>query len=212
MSDETDMTSEVARVLNLHASFKASAEIQDPNTPWYWECDGCDTRLVLSGTYGRPEVIAALAAHQAAMLAEAGLLRDYVVNAHESCNRELGNALAMAQEAQIAAQEPAGATQGGSGDSRASGGLDEAPVDPLDVSELLSQVARLEQERDRLENEVHGLEQAKDQWRDSANVAEAQVEAIRAAITREAAHGEAITRCNLVAERFQTVLDSVSAP
>lgn len=75
MSTETDTTSEVARVLNLHASFKASAEIQDPNTPWYWECDGCDARLALSGTYGRPEVVAALAKHQAAMLAEAGLLR-----------------------------------------------------------------------------------------------------------------------------------------
>lgn len=65
------------------------------------------------------------AAHQAEALAEAGLLRDYAVNVHESCNRELGNALAMAQEAQIATQEPAGATQGGSGDSRASGGLGE---------------------------------------------------------------------------------------
>lgn len=77
MTDETDTTSEVARVLNLHASFKASAEIQDPNTPWYWECDGCDARLALSGTYGRPEVVAALAKHQAAALAEAGLLRAF---------------------------------------------------------------------------------------------------------------------------------------
>lgn len=59
---------DVARVLNLHASFKASSEIQDPNIPWYWECDGCDTRLALSGTYGRADVIAALAAHQAAAL------------------------------------------------------------------------------------------------------------------------------------------------
>lgn len=40
--------------------------------------------------------------------------------------------------------------------------------------------------------------------------ARAQVEAIRAAITREAAHGEAITRCNLVAERFQAVLDGAT--
>jgi len=36
----------------------------------------------------------------------------------------------------------------------------------------------------------------------------AQIDAIRAAIEREAAHGDAITRCNLVAERFRTVLDA----
>jgi hypothetical protein len=69
---------EMARVLNLHASFKASAEIQDPNTPWYWECDGCDARLALSGTYGRADVIAALAAHQAAALRTALLGPDVV--------------------------------------------------------------------------------------------------------------------------------------
>ena len=40
----------------------------------------------------------------------------------------------------------------------------------------------------------------------------AQVEAMRAAIEREASHGDAITRCNLVAERFRTVLDSAAAP
>ena len=59
---------EMARVLDLHASFKASSEIQDPNTPWYWECDGCDARLVRGGTYGRADVIAALATHQATEL------------------------------------------------------------------------------------------------------------------------------------------------
>lgn len=39
---------------------------------------------------------------------------------------------AEAQQAQIAAQEPAEATQGGSGNSRASGGLDGAAASPLD--------------------------------------------------------------------------------
>ena len=70
-----------AAVLNLHASFQASAEIQDLNTPWYWECDGCATRLALSGTYGRAEVVVALAVHQAEELSKAGLLR----SASDSC-------------------------------------------------------------------------------------------------------------------------------
>lgn len=64
---------QMAAVLNLHASFKASPEIQDPNTPWYWECDGCDARLALSGTYGRAEVLAALAKHQAEAIRTAQL-------------------------------------------------------------------------------------------------------------------------------------------
>lgn len=37
-----------------------------------------------------------------------------------------------------------------------------------------------------------------------------QVYAVRTAIEREAAHGDAVTRCNLVAERFRTVLDGAA--
>ena len=70
---ESDTTSEVARVLNLHASFKASAGIQTSMSDWWWECDGCSTKVAEHGT-ARVDVVARLAAHQAAMLAEAGLL------------------------------------------------------------------------------------------------------------------------------------------
>lgn len=74
-SDETDTTSEVARVLNLHASFKASAGIQTSMSDWWWECDGCSTKVAEHGT-ARVDVVAMLAAHQAAMLSDAGLLQD----------------------------------------------------------------------------------------------------------------------------------------
>jgi hypothetical protein len=70
---DDDTTSEVARVLLLHASFKASPEIQETDTPWSWECDGCSTAISPGGT-GRQTVFSGLAAHQAAMLAEAGLV------------------------------------------------------------------------------------------------------------------------------------------
>jgi hypothetical protein len=75
MPDQTDIATDAARVLLLHASFKASPEIQLPDAPWSWECDGCGTEISLGGT-GRNTVFAGLAKHQAAMLAEAGLLRD----------------------------------------------------------------------------------------------------------------------------------------
>jgi len=58
---------EMARVLLLHASFKASPEIQETDIPWWWECDGCSTRLAQGGTT-RSDVFAGLAKHQAAAL------------------------------------------------------------------------------------------------------------------------------------------------
>lgn len=85
MTDETDTTSEVARVLLLHASFKASQGIQEPDAPWWWECDGCDTKVSQSGT-GRNDTFSGLAKHQAAMLAEAGVLREATDSA-EPCNQ-----------------------------------------------------------------------------------------------------------------------------
>jgi len=67
-------TMEAFRALQLHASFRASPEIQLPNEPWFWNCDGCDKKLSDGGT-GRETVFAGLAIHQVDMLGEAGLLR-----------------------------------------------------------------------------------------------------------------------------------------
>lgn len=87
MSDETDTTSEVARVLGEHRPQETSYD-----AGWLEGCWGCDwevpTRFTDADNEGN---WGAFFAHQAAMLSEAGLLRP-----------------------QIAAQEPAGATQGGS--------------------------------------------------------------------------------------------------
>lgn len=54
----------LAGVLLLHASFRASPEIQEPDTPWWWECDGCATKVAQGGT-GRSDVFTGLATHQA---------------------------------------------------------------------------------------------------------------------------------------------------
>lgn len=162
MADETDVAGEVARVLIDHT--RISGILGD--------CS-CGHRVPLGHSF---------TAHQAAMLAEAGLLREDIdlrrritreVDAKLATARDLnrlqaqmgrlteeraaeciGNAFqtwsthptvqdaarrvvamvqAEPQEAQIATQEPAGAKQGGSGDSRASGGLDgAAAASPLD--------------------------------------------------------------------------------
>jgi len=77
MTTDQTAASEAPRVLLLHASFKASPEIQETDTPWWWECDGCSTKVAEGGT-GRSDVFAGLAAHQADALAEAGLLREEV--------------------------------------------------------------------------------------------------------------------------------------
>lgn len=95
VSDETDTTSEVARVLGR-------------------------TVLGLHPEPGpkRDEMIR----EAAEALAGAGLLRDHVtIDAlNQRCQILVDKADRL--RAQIATQEPAGATQGGSGDSRASGG------------------------------------------------------------------------------------------
>lgn len=108
-----------------------------------------------------------------------------------------------------------GATQTDSAGRGASGGLGErlrSAADYQDRPGAYDELRAMADEADEVDAayrvadaEIARLSEFHDHYR-------AQVEAIRAAITREAAHGEAITRCNLVAERFQTVLDSVTAP
>lgn len=97
MSDETDVTSEVARVLGEHYGWHLSRPRKRPSDIAVYGCRGCSAEI-WRDTYGdgwtADGMAASLAKHQAVVLAEAGLLRDYAVNAHESCNRELGNALA----------------------------------------------------------------------------------------------------------------------
>ena len=120
MADETDTTSEVARVLGEHYDGAIRMDA--------WVCATCGAPLAMpswnamvEGTTG-PLLRKAMAKHQAAMLAEAGLLRDHVtIDAlNQRCQILVDEADGL--RAQIATQEPAGATQGGSGDSRASGG------------------------------------------------------------------------------------------
>lgn len=142
------------------------------------------------------------------------------LNAIAAAYTKAGNDIAAAlretgrtEEAQIAAQEPAGATQVGSGDSRTSDTLSarlRAAADYQDRPGAYDELRAMADEVDEVEAayrvadaEIARLSMFHDHYR-------AQVEAIRAAITREAAHGDAITRCNLVAERFRTVLDSVT--
>lgn len=117
MSDENDVMSEVARVLGEHAD-AAQGERGDATrfvSRWYCTCG------VSIGQDWKPRA-ELLRAHQAAMLAEAGLLRDQAtIDAlNERCRILVDEGDRL--RAQIATQEPAGGTQGGSGDSRASGG------------------------------------------------------------------------------------------
>lgn len=122
---------------------------------------------------------------------------------------------AEAQQAQIATQEPAGATQGGSGDSRASGGLGErlralgtgqtrtlrkamrAMADEVDV--LVEKHARQAQTIGELQVVRERLTR--------------QVERVRALITHYTSQGDAaVALCGLVAERMQAALDGKDTP
>lgn len=113
---------------------------------------------------------------------------------------------------QIAAPVPAGQPGATSGGRGASGGLGERLRAEAEagrvgqharLSAIADEVEELEAAYQVADAEIARLSKFHDHYRD-------QVEAISAAIAREAAHGDAITRCNLVAERFQTVLDSVT--
>jgi hypothetical protein len=195
MSDETDATSEVARVLGEHHGWHLSRPRKRPSDIDVYGCRGCPAEIWRDEEregWTAPAMRERFAAHQAAMLAEAGLLDDAArpegIERHEVAyaltpfmdmqTRYRATAAVWKlitrkpdpEQAQIATQEPAGATRGGSGDSRVPGGLDGAPVDPLDISALLSQVARLEQD--------------KDQWRDSANTAETELREASRVIVR----------------------------
>lgn len=130
MSDETDAVGEVARVLYVAAHNDGST----------WE--------------DAPDYQRAFYRRQAAMLAEAGLLRDYAVNVHESCNRELGNALAMAEHAQIATQAAAEQPHAPSGGNGTGGGLGErlrAAADYQDRPGAYDELRAMADEADRLE-------------------------------------------------------------
>lgn len=147
MSDETGTTSEVARVLGLHYPDQTSYDAGDLQGCM------CGWQVPAPRTYGESDW-AAYYAHQAAMLAEAELLatgehlaweRGYTWGHNDEQN---GTETRNPYPAQIAAQEPAGATQAGSGDSRMVGGLDEGltthadhwehqrPWHVIDVAEL----------------------------------------------------------------------------
>lgn len=150
MTDETDTTSEVARVLGEHYPDQTSYDAGDLHG-----CMGCGWEVPRPRSNDTDDW-EAYWAHQAAMLAEAGLLRpsgtDHLAEDLRENTEALMQARAQVERArtamrnpngyfyvadlmpdlrraledpQIAAQEPAGATQGGSGDSRASGGLGE---------------------------------------------------------------------------------------
>lgn len=189
MSDEIDATSEVARVLGEHPGWRFRAE--EPGD-WY-VCSGCGTELETLRSAFPQEFYD----HQAAMLAEAGLLRDEatidalnercrilvdegdafrhdLTNLREGLMERVGRytpndadllAYVDGLRAQIATQEPAGATLGGSGDSRASGGLGErlrALVSAIYADDGYFGVTALEirglaDEADRMERDREGL-------------------------------------------------------
>ena len=107
MSDEQTSGGEVVRVLLLHASFKASQGIQDPNAEWWWECDGCEAKVSQGGT-GRQDVFFGLAKHQAEELGKAGLLRD---DPQDAQNR--------AQDGRSRVAAGGGGSEGAEGDPRA---------------------------------------------------------------------------------------------
>lgn len=112
----------------------------------------------------------------------------------------------------IDAQEAAEQPQPASGGNRTGGGLGERLRAEAEagrvgqharLSAIAAEVDEVEAAYRVADAEIARLSEFHDHYRD-------QVEAIRAAIKREAGHGEAITRCNLVAVRFQTVLDSMT--
>lgn len=143
MSYETDTTSEAARVLGEHYPDQTSYDAGDLHG---CSC-GWEVPRPRSSDTGDWE---AYWAHQAAALAEAGLLRegaalDDRVPVFEDDDPE---------DAQIATQEPAEATQGGSGDSRAPGGLGERLRALAPAARFPSDYARIwacADEADRLE-------------------------------------------------------------
>jgi Rad3-related DNA helicase len=155
MSTETDTTSEVARVLRGHRIECTGLEGVT--------CRGCRELGWMSWLvyYG----------HQAAALAEAGLLR-----------------------AQIATQEPAGAPVAppeGVGTSGTLSGRLRAEAEAGRVgqharlSAIAAEVERTEQARDLYRADANGMLQQKDQWRDAANTAEAEVARLRAVQTED---------------------------
>lgn len=149
VSDETDTTSQVARVLLDHDAERMECMDHDRLC-----CPTCDAHDFASAYK-----------HQADALAEAGLLRDHAtIDAlNQRCQILVGEADGL--RAQIATQEPAGATLGGSDDSRASGGLGErlrALVPAIYADDGYFGVTALEirglaDEADRMERDREGL-------------------------------------------------------
>lgn len=140
----------------------------------------------------------------AAAIAEAG-------RAYQSSVTEALAALGAAYP-QIDGSVPAQEAQGESGGSGTSGGLGGRlrALGTGQTRSLRKDLREIADEADELaaayrvaDAEIARLTEFHDHYR-------AQVDAIRAAIKREAGHGDAITRCSLVAERFQTVLDGAT--
>lgn len=149
MSDDVT-TSEAARVLGEHSHYAPDASERGDLAGANWECADCAHAL---GVSFDDDPTSAMAAHQAAMLAEAGLLRD------KKAIADLGQSIIALldqvgqQQAQIATQEPAGEPGAGSAGRGASGGLGErlrAMADEADRLEeaLRSTTHQLELEQD----------------------------------------------------------------
>lgn len=175
MSDENDVMSEVARVLGEHAD-AAQGERGDATrfvSRWYCTCG------VSIGQDWKPRA-ELLRAHQAAMLAEAGLLRDQAtIDAlNERCRILVDEGDRL--RAQIATQEPAGATQGGSGDSGASGGLGERlrALGTGQTRTLRKALRAMADEADRLENEAELQRHSARSWRVQAEQAQGELRVI----------------------------------
>jgi hypothetical protein len=161
-AEDVDAAREVARVLIEHHGWGVTGERVRTSDVTAYGCRGCPAEIWRDEEHKgwtAPAMRERFADHQAAMLAEAGLLREATDSAepctsevwsmdyyrdgqvdpywircnaigphveHEDANTGLTWTTDDPEEAQIATQEPAGATQGGSGDSRVSGGLDGA--------------------------------------------------------------------------------------
>lgn len=171
MSDETDVTSEAARVRYVEA--QPDSGPHRPAMPAHYRIEFAD------GTFW------AIAA-----------------------NFLIRQGAPKPQEAQIAAQEPAGATQGGSGDSRASGGLGEQlralipetysddgyfGVTALEIGEFADEVERLEEKHARQAQTIGELQMVRERL--------VMVRELAGAI-RETSH------CSHLATDIETLLDT----
>jgi hypothetical protein len=163
--------------------------------------DDLAKRVVPNSTLGRnwsdllAEHVDALTAERDRLAADIAIMRDADLTATDVQRRRAEKAEAERDEARAEAESLRRAAQ----------------VTTTSWREHVERADKAERERDEARADARIWRKHVDDLAPRAEKAEAAVARVRARIEQVAAHGDAITRCNLAAARFRVALDGVDA-